>query len=519
MTAAAVAHELPHFPNSGVEEDIDELLKNEEYREFLRDCARNDLYILCKGILGYQDVNVDTHGAFCRFMQGNEKKRRLGLMPRGHLKSTIATIGDSVRLGLKNPEEARILIAGETATNAEKFLSEIKQHFEKGRLLRKLFPELIPTRFAGPGVQWSTSFATLVRSTPYREATWSAIGVGGAIVGGHFNRIKCDDLIGLEAFKSPAAMAAAIQWAEHLEPLLIDHYVDIIDFIGTRWLRKDLYARLMKLFGDSIAVFTREAIEDGKVIFPQKQTLENYERMQRETPLLWYAQYCNNPLAAGQADFPQGAIGQFHFDLEGDILLRMEDGSDKRWRLEELDRIITADPNSGSTTAEDTAAIVVSAVTPDNEIVVLSSWSGRVSPSAFVDKIFETWKRWKPRVVGIEQAGQQNTKHYFEEKCEEEEVWITTRELKPKNRNKLDRIRTALEPIIRSRRLWMLSTQSNLRRMVDEFPDTDPIDELDALAYGVEDGMWRRPFRQEDQEEKGRLLTLVVNRRSKRTGY
>lgn len=504
---------------SATEEELDMFLEGEENREFLRDCAKNDLYILCKGILGYKDVNSETHGAFCRFIQNNEKKRRLGLMPRAHLKSTIATIGDSVRLALKNPEETRILIAGETATNAEKFLAEVKGHFEKGRLLRRLFPELIPTRFAGPGVQWSTSFATLNRSTVYKEATWSTVGVGGAIVGGHFTRIKCDDLIGLDASRSAAAMATAIAWAEHLEPLLVDQHEDIIDFVGTRWTRHDLYARLMKLFGSELAVFTREAIENGIVIFPQKHTLAGYERMQRETPALWYAQYCNNPLAGGQSDFPQGAIGQYHFDLDGDIVLRMEDGSEKRWRLEDLDRVIAADPNSGSSTAEDTAAIVVSGVSPDNEVIVLASWSGRVSPSAFVDKVFEFYKRWKPRTVGIEQAGQQNTKFYFEDKCEREEVWISPIALKPKNRNKIDRIRTALEPVIRSGRLFMLSTQSELRRMVDEFPDTDPIDELDALAYGTEDGMWRRPYRQEDQEEKQTLLKLVVSRRNKRTGY
>lgn len=500
-------------------EDLDGMLKDEQSREFLRESFKNDLYIAAKGVLGYKDVNKRTHGSFCRFVQKNEKKRRLGLMPRAHLKSTIATIADSVRLAVKDPDETRILIGGETATNAEKFLAEIKGHFEKNKLFRALFPELIPTRFAGPGVQWSTSFATLVRNTVYKEATWSTVGVGGAIVGGHFNRIKCDDLIGLEAFRSPAAMKAAIEWAEHLEPLLVDQHVDIIDFIGTRWSRNDLYHRLMKLFGAEMAVFTREAIEQNEVIFPEKHTLQGYERMQRETPLLWYAQYCNNPLAAGQSDFPVGAIKQFYFDLDGDIVLRLDDGSEKHWRLEDLDRVIAADPNSGSITAPDTAAIVVTGISPDDEVIVLSVWSGRVSPSAFVDKIYETHRRWRPRIVGIEQAGQQNTKFYFDDKAEKENQYINTIPLKPKNRNKIDRIRTAVEPIIRSGRLYMLSTQTDLRRQVDEFPDTDPIDELDALAYGTEDGMWRRPYREEDQQQKTTLLKLIVNRRSKRTGY
>jgi hypothetical protein len=490
-----------------------------DQKEFLRTQAKHDLYVLGKGILGYRDVNVQTHGAFCRFIQSEKKRRRLGLMPRTHLKTTLGTITDSVRIPLSDVHETRILIGGETATTAEKFLSEVKGHFEKGKILRFLFPELIPTRFAGPGVQWSANMATLVRNTAYKEATWEAVGVGGAIVGGHFNRIKCDDLIGFEASRSDAKMQEAIEWADNIEALLINQHTDVVDFIGTRWKRNDLYSHIMKFYGQRIAVFVREAIEGGEVIFPGMHSLEVFETLQREKPLLWYSQYQNNPLAAGQTDFPVGAIQSFTFDLDDRLVLRMPDGGYKIWRLEDCDRIVTADPNSGSATAEDTAAVVASAITPDNEIVVLASWADRVSPAAFVDQIFEFWKRWKPRVVGIEQAGQQTTRFYFDQKMEEEEIYIRVEPLKPKNRNKPDRIRTSMEPIIRSRRLFMLPTETRLRKMVDEFPDTDPIDELDALAYGTEPGMWRKPFRQRDVEEQQSALKLIINRRSTRTGY
>jgi hypothetical protein len=490
-----------------------------EQREFLRLQAKHDLYVLAKGILGYRDVNPQTHGAFCRFIQANEKRRRLGLMPRGHLKTTLGTIADSVRIPLLDVDETRILISGETATTAEKFLSEVKGHYEKNKILRFLFPELIPTRFAGPGVQWSSSMATLVRQSAYKEATWEAVGVGGAIVGGHFTRIKCDDLIGFEAMYSDAKMQQAMDWADNIEALLIDQHLDIIDFIGTRWRRNDLYAHIMKFYGARIAVFVREAIENGEVIFPAKHSLEVYETLQREKPLVWYSQYQNNPLASGQTDFPVGALQSFTFDLDGRVILRLPDGGYKIWRLEDLDRIVTADPNSGAVTAPDTAAVIASAISPDNEIIVLYAWSGRVSPAAFVDKIFEVWERWKPRVVGIEQAGQQTTRFYFDQLMEEKEIYIRVEPLKPKNRNKPDRIRAAMEPIIRSRRLYMLPTQTVLRKAVDEFPDTDPIDELDCLAYGTEEGMWRKPFRQKDVDEQQSALKLIINRRSSRTGY
>jgi hypothetical protein len=80
----------------------------------LRRMAQEDLYFMAKGILGYPDVNIDTHGEFCRFFDSEPKLRRLGLMPRSHLKSTIATIADSIRIVVDNPEHERVLISSET---------------------------------------------------------------------------------------------------------------------------------------------------------------------------------------------------------------------------------------------------------------------------------------------------------------------------------------------------------------------------------------------------------------------
>jgi hypothetical protein len=489
----------------------------ESEKDFLRLVGKEDLYVLSKGILGYKDINRDTHGAFCAFVANEEKLRRMGLMPRGHLKSTIATVSDSVRLALKDPDNNRILIGGETATKAEGFLSEIKGHFEKNQLLKELYPEIVPDKFAGPGIQWSTTIASVKRRRVYKEGTFNTIGLGGALVGGHYNRVKGDDLIGYEAAKSPAAMAAAIAWVDNLESLLIDLNRDIIDFIGTRWKKNDIYSHVMKFYGRRMAVFLREAIENGQVIFPAKMSMEVYETMQTETPEIWYAQYCNNPLVEGASDFPVGAIRSFRFSRDGEEVIGDRDGTEVRWHLSDLDRVITADPNSGSLTAPDTAAVACTGVSPDDDVFTLELWSGRVTPSAFVDKIFDMSKRWRPRVVGIEKAGQQTTQHYFELKAEKEMYYINVIPIKPRNRNKIDRIRGAIEPILRSRRLFCLPTQTVFRQQTDDFPNSDPIDELDAVSYGPE--VWKKPYTSKDQARKERNLKLLVGRRDRRTGY
>jgi hypothetical protein len=98
-------------------------LTSEQF-EAIRNRARTDLYFLAKGILGYDQVEPGAHQALCSFMTREEKNRRLVLMPRGHLKTTICTISDSIRLALCDPN-TRILIQNEVFDNASLMLQEV----------------------------------------------------------------------------------------------------------------------------------------------------------------------------------------------------------------------------------------------------------------------------------------------------------------------------------------------------------------------------------------------------------
>lgn len=501
------------------EELVEELVGlPQAHLDQLAEAAKHDLYLMCKGVLGMPDINPQTHKAYCNFLQNDEpvKKRRLGLMPRIHLKTSI-NVGNNIRMAVKQPDAFQGLFIGETETKAVDVLRELKEHLQKGEILRLLYPELVPEKFTGPGADWAMTRASLVRKKALKQATWTALGKGGASVGGHWTRLTVDDIIGLEAMGSPAEMKSAVNFVKNIDSLVTNSHSDIIDFTGTRWSRGDVYKFIMSFYGDELAIFRREAIENGLPIFPQKHSLKSLAHIQK-TPEVWFAQYCNNPMAEGQTDFPSGAIRTFYFDNEGRVCAWV-DGNFVRWKLEQLDIVMSCDPNSGSVTAEDDAAIVVSGVAPDDNIFVLETYVGRPTPSGFVDEIFRLWERWHPRAVGIEEAGQQSTRHYFEKKSEEEAVYPNMVTLKPKNREKPYRIRTALQPILASRRLFCLSSQTELRSQVEFFPDLELIDVLDALAYSTEPGMWRTPDSYEELEERGRSLRLLRNRRNRLTGY
>lgn len=520
--------------------------------ERLRWQAKNDRYFLARGVLGYRDVNPYTHGPMCRFLEDRTKKRRMGLAPRGHLKSTLWTITDSVGLALEDPDECRILIINEIEANATGFLSEIKAHFENNDLLPVLFPELIPQRLTGPGSRWSASQACLPRSTAYKEWTWSAVGVGSAVTSRHFTNIKCDDLIGFESRQSPANMQYAITYAKTLEPLLVDMDQNFLDFWGTRWALYDLYREMLQAYGDSMAYFSREDIEEVPVmplemlrqcgfgfdklhgkelsdeetlakigtlqpIFPRKFSLHKLQELSVIDPVLYYAQFKNSPIAAGVKDFNCDKIKYFDFDARGNIVYRDKNGLIQRWAKQSLDVVMTVDPNSGSLTAPDLPAIVVSAQSPENQIFVLETWSRRVQPDAFVEMIFEIWQRWQPRVLGIEKAGQQTTAFYFAKLTRDLGVYVNIQPLLHKNRKKDERIRKGLQPVVNTGRMFLRKAQTTLMHQFKFHPDLSNDDELDALAYGPD--VWQSPLTASELEEEEDAVNLVMSRRNAITGY
>lgn len=490
-------------------------------KEHLRELCKENLFFLTKAVLGHKDVNIRTHGAFCRFFEDDSAFRRMALMPRLHLKTTIATEADAIRCALKSNGEDRILIANEVLKNAQDIVGVINKHFEENKILRALFSDLIPPRFSGPGVTWSNSASTLIRPRPYKEPTFMAIGTGGAAVSKHFTRIKGDDLIGLEAFQSPAEMAHAIEWIDNMEGLIVGADQTWIDWIGTRWAKNDAYGHVMKKYGSRLRVFRRKIREPNpesgelEIIFPEKVNMEQIELLMK-TPHIFAAQYENDPTSELSLDFDAGNLREYTFGPDGEIEYRVF-GQKVSWPRKFLHIVIAVDPNSGSKTSEDEAAISVVGMAPDRRVFLLESYNGRPDPSGFVDKIYELALKWRPSVIGIEKAGQQNTRHYFFLKCQEHGVFFRLEDLKPENKEKDERIRTALQPIINARQLYLLKSQTAARQQIGDFPNTTLKDVVDSIAYSIR--LLRKPDDPEELEAANEAAELVLATRNQKTGW
>ncbi len=252
-------------------------------------------------------------------------------------------------------------------------------------------------------------------------------------------------------------------------------------------------------------------------IYPRKFTLSKLHRLSVIDPILYYAQYKNNPISDGTKDFDTEKLRYFDFDDQGNVVYRDEKGRLQTWERDQLDIVMTCDPNSGDMMAPDLPAISVSATSPKDQTFVFESWSRRCPPDEFVDTIFSMWSRWSPRVLGIEKAGQQTTAFYFKKKTKDLGVYINVQALEPHNRKKTEKIRKAIQPIINTRRLFIRKSQGTLKTQLQFHPDLENDDELEALAYGAD--LWRSPLSAREREEEDDAVTTVLKRRSSLTGY
>ncbi len=489
----------------------------------LRRKATSSLYFMAKGVLGFVDLNRRTHLGMCRFLDrrfdpvtGKRINYRMELMPRGYLKSSISTVADPIRLGAEDPENARILIANEVFDNAKDFVSEIRGHWERNELLRLLFGHLVPERLQGPGVQWSMHGVSLVRRASWKEPTYMPIGVGGAAVSKHFTSIKGDDLIGLEAYNSPAKMRETIQWNDNIDSLMISEDASTIDWTGTRWRRRDLYRHIIQQYGDEIRVFRRKLIEQDEegrdfITFPERISWKRVAILKKR-PDLFAAQQQNDPLSEETTDFNDSDLRYYTWTSDGYLLM-----GQARWPLEALDKVLLIDPNSGSPTAPDEAAITATGTTPTEDVAVLESYAGRPSPTGLVQTAVKMATRWRVRAIGVEEAGQQNTIHYLEKELRAAGRYIPIIPLKHFNKEKEIRIRQALSPLIAENKLWLSRKQREMISQIAQFPDLELFDRIDTLGYGPQ--IWRTPMAIAAQERHKGVVKSIMAHRSRKTGY
>lgn len=458
------------------------------------------------------------------------------LMPRSHFKTTIVTIGQSMQDVARNPD-IRILLVASSSTNAKRFLLEIQKHFQGNKMFRWLYPEIVPPELTK--ARWNAEELEVPRDVMFREPTIDTIGSKGAAASRHYNIIRGDDIIAEKELQSQIEMEKTIEWASGLESLLVSPVEDRIDFVGTRWRTDDVYAWLEQFYGNNeeeveigphavrkgeLIQYRREAMEDGKVIFPEMFSESFYNRMIRENPHRYAAQYANNPRASGITLIQPEWLRYYKIvDLENGIIAKPGvDGVTELIRIQSLTRILVFDPAVGeSRRAAYSAMLVLGKPENGTDIFVLDTRIGSHTPDRDVDFIFELDKEWNLDILSIEEVAYQAAfKFWLRQKAESDRLPVPPiKPYKPGSQKSKDERIKGLQPLFRAGQIWY---QEGFTELIKQTLNYTTIgrpprrDALDAMAQML--SIYSIAFNEADQQAIRDVWREQVGR-FHRTGY
>ena len=200
------------------------LLKKHKKNEqgLFRELCLKDLWFLVYFVMRVPNANHPFVIEAAREVQDGPESNTLELWARGHFKSTIITIAETIQTilrdhvgwhdGLENAryrKDSKVLLLSYTRDLAGKFAKSIKTIFETSDLLKASFPDVL---YADPKKEsplWTDDkgFWVKRKGTP-KEATVAAYGlIDGMPTGGHYSRIVCDDIMTLDLSRNPDQMA------------------------------------------------------------------------------------------------------------------------------------------------------------------------------------------------------------------------------------------------------------------------------------------------------------------------
>ena len=496
----------------------------------MREKGKSDLYFLAHTILGYGEkipMRRHAHDLLCRVAQGTTGCPEIDhasilklLLPRGWGKTSVITISQTLQYLIQDPETS-VLLCNEREQNAKDFLTEIKYQIQGNELFRALYPELVPPSFQD--TEWSGTRITVPRKSGRKEPSVFVIGVGGTVTGMHPDHIIVDDMISREAAENARRGAWQImeevnRWTHTLEALLSQrksvrgHRICII---GTRWFFSDCYDHLDLYFGGDgeeqewllsvpveggkkqtmpvklkgrMATFMRSAIEDGQSSFPEKWSLDDLAQLQAGDPILFSANFLNNPASSDAATFKPEWLKTYTWLDPTTVKYVNSTGQSQALNLAQCDIVILVDPGGfGARRTEDRArsAIWVVGHTPNGEYLLLDCWSDKDTYLVAQQRLVSLVKRYRPRKLGVEVEGQQRVFYdQTKELVQATGLPLAVEELHTEGKNKDDRI-LQLEPYFQ-RGVMYIGTGAvftEFRTQYSQFPRSARRDLLDALAY------------------------------------
>ncbi len=181
----------------------------QKYKTVIRDCVLKDLWFITYFIMKIPIANHPFWVNYCREVQEGPDTHTLDVAARGHGKSTIITVANTIRevlyskVILQKDETVGIFSYSQSA--ALIFLRQIKFILETSEVLKVCFPEALYENPVKQAYKWGEeSGLYLKRDTSAKEATFEAWGlIEGMPTGRHFTKRIYDDIVTPDMVNTP----------------------------------------------------------------------------------------------------------------------------------------------------------------------------------------------------------------------------------------------------------------------------------------------------------------------------
>jgi predicted phage terminase large subunit-like protein len=444
------------------------------------------------------------HYDMVRWSQEHQEKRELFLLPRGHLKSTLLTVGRTLHYVYKDPN-IRIFVGTATKGLALSFLREIKTYLEDPWLQENLWNvrphapgRLIPlmdrlgrsrrdeidsdTDSLDKKIVWRTDQIQVLRPQILKEPTVCIGSVGMQPTGYHYDVLFLDDVINYDNIASALKYDRVLRWVKDLESVLelpttdkSNKVVPInlsrrdphnlrgrVCITGTRYGAMDWYSAILDPDGNQYkryaiyqrSIYKKDVDRTSGYLWDEVWDIfyEQTKRDEIDDEFVWATQYLNQ--VVNDATNP--------IDIKRIIPLGLQWVSEPMKNTnrvainlptDDIERVVplycVVDPAASVGTTADYTAIVVGGRSADKRFFIVDGAMGRWSSSEILLQMYKLLDRWGLNAVHLETvSGFKHLSAYVRESFMKYRP-IVIYEYRPLG-NKEVRIANALEPLIKN---------------------------------------------------------------------
>ena len=427
--------------------------------------------------------------------------------PRDHGKSEIFCIAYPLRRLCEDPD-IRILIVQKTATEAEKTLTVIKTELEKNQALKSYYARywehLVGERDISNATgaidregrkesAWQRRRIYVKRKRRGKDPTVEAVGVGGAITGGHFDVIILDDVEDDENTKTPDRLERLREWFSGTIMQLREPHTKMV-VVGTlKTSAKDIYNFILENPSWNCrvvsAILSHQLEEiDYEPVYDDEGVVVDVEVRTPDVKTLWPARW---DIRALLLDMLASIRSIWIREKLNDLTALAGKVFKREWfsyvEREALPATFEQVIQSWDTAFEEHQAadwsVCLTLGLFLGKVYVLDVFRAKLEFPELVAAMKSQYARWRPLEVLVEKKASGRSARQVLER----ETLIPLIPVDPGSQNKVERARP-VTPFYESGRVVHVAGTAWLDTFEDEltlFPEAAHDDQVDAVTYGI----------------------------------